>query len=84
MFFKPLELQIMNTESFRLLNCIQDLVLIGALNEKFDANLGPLIWGATVLIFEPLGAIKYRFAVATVLIMMSTGLWILRKVPDAR
>jgi UMF1 family MFS transporter len=55
-----------------------------ALTGKMAAVVGPLIWGITVLVFEPLGVIKYRFAVGTVLIMMVTGLWILRKVPDAR
>jgi hypothetical protein len=48
------------------------------------AVIGPLIWGLTVIVFGPLGAIKYRFAVGSVLIMMITGFFILRGVPDAR
>jgi hypothetical protein len=43
-----------------------------------------VIWGLTVLIFDPLGPIKYRFAVGSVLAMMITGFLIMRKVPDAR
>jgi MFS-type transporter involved in bile tolerance (Atg22 family) len=48
------------------------------------AVIGPIIWGVTVWIFGPLGTIKYRIAVGSVLLMMITGLVILRKVPDAR
>jgi len=55
-----------------------------ALTGRMAAVIGPLIWGLTIVIFGPLGAIKYRFAVGSVLIMMITGLIILRKVPDAR
>jgi UMF1 family MFS transporter len=55
-----------------------------ALTGRMAAVIGPLIWGVTVLAFGSLGAIKYRFAVGSVLIMMITGFVILRKVPDAR
>ncbi len=55
-----------------------------ALTGRMAAVIGPLIWGLTVLAFGSLGAIKYRFAVGSVLLMMTTGLIILRRVPDAR
>jgi len=55
-----------------------------ALTGRMAAVIGPIIWGVTVWIFGPLGTIKYRFAVGSVLLMMITGLVILRKVPDAR
>jgi UMF1 family MFS transporter len=55
-----------------------------ALTGRMAAVVGPLIWGLTVLVFSPLGADKYRFAIGSVLIMMITGLIILRRVPDAR
>jgi UMF1 family MFS transporter len=55
-----------------------------ALSGRMAAVIGPVIWGLTVLIFSPLGALKYRFAVGSVLVMMLAGFFILRKVPDAR
>jgi UMF1 family MFS transporter len=55
-----------------------------ALSGRTAAVIGPIIWGLTVLLFGPLGAIKYRFAVGSVLLMMIAGFFILRKVPDAR
>ncbi len=55
-----------------------------ALTGRMAAVIGPIIWGATVAGFSFLGPMKYRFAIGTVLIMMITGLIILRKVPDAR
>ena len=55
-----------------------------ALSGRMAAVIGPIIWGLTVLAFEPLGAVKYRFAVGSVLAMMTAGFLILRKVPDAR
>jgi UMF1 family MFS transporter len=55
-----------------------------ALTGRMAAVIGPIIWGLTVLIFGPLGPVKYRFAVGSVLLMMIAGFLILRKVPDAR
>jgi len=55
-----------------------------ALTGRMAAVVGPLIWGVTVIAFGPLGAVKYRFAVGSVLIMMITGFTILWRVPDAR
>ncbi|UCE66147.1 MAG: MFS transporter [Candidatus Zixiibacteriota bacterium] len=55
-----------------------------ALSGRMAAVIGPIIWGLTVLVFGALGAIKYRFAVGSVLIMMVAGFFVLRKVPDAR
>jgi MFS transporter, UMF1 family len=55
-----------------------------ALTGRMAAVIGPNIWSLTLVIFGSLGMIKYRFAVGSVLVMMIVGLWILRKVPDAR
>lgn len=55
-----------------------------ALSGRMAAVIGPVIWGLIVLSFDSFGAIKYRFAVMSVLIMMIIGFLILRKVPDAR
>jgi UMF1 family MFS transporter len=78
------------TERPLLINLIADNEKLGgyfglfALTGRMAAVIGPVIWGVTVALLGSLGVIKYRFAVATVLIMMFTGLVILRKVPDAR
>lgn len=55
-----------------------------ALTGRMAAVIGPVIWGVIVAGFGFMGPIKYRFAVGSVLVMMTTGLLILRKVPDAR
>lgn len=55
-----------------------------ALTGRMAAVIGPIIWGLTVAGFSFLGPLKYRLAVGSVLLMMITGLMILRKVPDAR
>jgi UMF1 family MFS transporter len=55
-----------------------------ALTGRMAAVIGPIIWGVTVLVFGYLGADKYRLAVGSVLLMMTAGFFILRKVPDAR
>lgn len=52
------------------------------LTEKFATVIGPLIWGLTVLIFEPLGIIRYRIAVGMLLFFMCCGLFVLTKVPE--
>ncbi len=55
-----------------------------ALSGRMAAVAGPVIWGLTVLLFDAYGPAKYDFALGSVLIMMVIGLFILRKVPDAR
>jgi UMF1 family MFS transporter len=55
-----------------------------ALSGRMAAVIGPIIWGMTVLAFDSLGAVKYRFAVGSILAMMIAGFLIMRKVPDAR
>jgi UMF1 family MFS transporter len=55
-----------------------------ALSGRMAAVIGPVIWGLTVLLFDSWGPQKYNFAIGSVLVMMIIGLWILRKVPDAR
>lgn len=54
------------------------------LTEKFATVIGPLIWGLTVLIFEPLGIIRYRIAVGMLLLFMCLGLFVLTKVPKEK
>jgi UMF1 family MFS transporter len=51
---------------------------------KFGFICGPLVWGGVVRAFEPMGQIKYRVAVASLLIFIATSLWLLRKVPASR
>jgi len=55
-----------------------------ALSGRMAAVIGPVIWGVIILVFDSWGAVKYRFAVGSVFVMMLTGFFILRKVPDAR
>jgi len=51
---------------------------------KFGFILGPLVWGAIVLMFSGLGIHKYRIAVCSLLLFLSGGLYLLRKVPSRR
>ena len=51
-----------------------------ALSGRLAAVIGPIIWGLTVKLGEPLGNLKYRFAVASMSIMMLIGYLLLRKV----
>jgi UMF1 family MFS transporter len=55
-----------------------------ALSGRMAAVAGPIIWGLIVLVFDSLGAVKYRIAVGSVLAMMIAGFFVMRKVPDAR
>ncbi len=41
--------------------------------------VGPLVWGFTVRVAEPLGYGKYRVAVGTLLAMMMVAVWLVRK-----
>ncbi len=50
---------------------------------KFSAVTGPLIWGVTLLVFEPrLGVDAYRLAILAQLILMFAGIAVLRGVSD--
>jgi len=51
---------------------------------KFGFILGPLVWGAIVLMFSGLGIHKYRIAVCSLLFFIAGGLYLLRKVTDTR
>jgi UMF1 family MFS transporter len=51
---------------------------------KFGFILGPLVWGAIVWAFGGLGNLKYRIAICSLLLFLSGGLYLLRKVPDNR
>jgi len=55
-----------------------------ALSGRLAAVIGPLIWGLVILFAEPLGTIKYKFAIEALFLMMVVGIIILRKIPDAR
>ncbi len=73
-----------------LINLINDPGKLGeffglyALSGRLAAVIGPLIWGLIVYFAEPLGTIKYKFAIEALFLMMVVGLIILRKIPDAR
>ncbi len=44
---------------------------------------GPLVWGVTVALFEPLGGtIKHRLAVASLALFIGTGWWLLTRIND--
>jgi UMF1 family MFS transporter len=50
---------------------------------KFSAVTGPLIWGITLLVFEPIiGIDAYRLAILAQLILMFAGMAVLRGVSD--
>jgi UMF1 family MFS transporter len=49
---------------------------------KFGFILGPLVWGSIVWAFGGLGVLKYRIAIASLLLFLAGGLYILRKVPN--
>ncbi|KPJ67367.1 MAG: hypothetical protein AMJ43_03645 [Coxiella sp. DG_40] len=51
---------------------------------KTAAIVGSLIWGICVLVFGFLGMLKYRIAVAALLLFLTVGLIILQKVPAKR
>ena len=51
---------------------------------KFGFILGPLVWGAIVWAFSGLGILRYRIAIFSLLIFIVGGLYLLRKVPEAR
>lgn len=57
-----------------------------ALSGKMAAIMGPIVWGITVFIFGKLGydIIKYRFGVASMLLLMLIGFTVLIKVPDKK
>jgi len=73
-----------------LVNLVSDNSRLGgffglfALSGRMAAVIGPVIWGLTVMFFGPYGEVKYDFAIGSVLLMMTVGFLILRKVPDVR
>jgi len=48
---------------------------------KLAAILGPLQWGLLVRVAEPLGLLKYRIAISSLIIFFGVGLLILRTIP---
>ncbi len=56
--------------------------LIGLLSNL--AFIGLLMWGIIVFLFGPLGAVKYRIALFTLLIMLILGVIILQRAPTER
>jgi UMF1 family MFS transporter len=49
---------------------------------KIAAILGPLQWGIIVSLGEPLGLLRYRIAILSLILFFGVGLLILRKVPQ--
>ncbi|MHB9090980.1 MAG: MFS transporter, partial [Chloroflexota bacterium] len=49
---------------------------------KFSSIIGPMVWGAIVLILQPYEGIKYRVAVLSLLVLLGTGFFILQGVSD--
>ncbi len=52
------------------------------LGGKFGFVIGPLVWGLVILICEPLGMLRYRIAIFSLLLFVVAALVILRKVPE--
>lgn len=73
-----------------LINLVGDASKLGeffglyALSGRLAAVIGPLIWGLVIYFGEPLGELKYKFAIEALFLMMVVGFIVLRKVPDAR
>lgn len=55
-----------------------------ALSDKAAAVIGPLIWGLVVWLGKPLGPLRYRLAVGTLVLFVLGGLLLLRGVPERR
>lgn len=53
-----------------------------SLSGKLAAVAGPLIWGGVVLLFRPLGLVRYKFAIASLILMLAAGLVVLCGVPS--
>jgi len=51
------------------------------LGGKFGYVAGPLVWGLVILVFEPLGVVRYRIAIFSLLLFIVAAIVILRKVP---
>jgi len=51
------------------------------LGGKFGFVVGPLVWGGIILVFEPLGMVRYRIAIFSLAVFIAAALWLLRKVP---
>ena len=50
------------------------------LGGKFGFVLGPLVWGGIVLAFEPLGIVRYRIAIFSLLMFILVAMYVLKKV----
>jgi UMF1 family MFS transporter len=53
------------------------------LGGKFGSVAGPLIWGGTILLFEPYGLVSYRIAIFTLAALVMVSLMVLRGLPPA-
>jgi MFS-type transporter involved in bile tolerance (Atg22 family) len=51
---------------------------------KLSAVVGPLLFGAIVLVMDPErnGPIAYQVAILSLLVLMIVGFWIVRSVPE--
>jgi UMF1 family MFS transporter len=50
---------------------------------KFSSIFGPIIWGLIILLLEPLGLLRYRLAIISLLCFIILGYLFLRKIPDS-
>ncbi len=55
-----------------------------AFSNKAAAIVGPLLWGATVLVAEPMGPARYRLAVGVLAVMAAAGATLFLSVPERR
>jgi UMF1 family MFS transporter len=52
------------------------------LGGKFGFVVGPLLWGAIVLLLKPYGAAAYRAAILSLVVFVLVALYIMRRVPE--
>lgn len=50
---------------------------------KISSLLGPIIWGAIILFLEPIGLLRYRFAIGCLLAFIILGYLFLERIPDS-
>ena len=56
---------------------------IYGLTGRFASIFGPIIWGIIILSLEPMGLVRYRFAIASLLFFIILGYLFLKKIPDS-
>jgi UMF1 family MFS transporter len=53
-----------------------------SLSGKVSAIIGPMVWGVITYLFRDYGNLGSRLAIASLLLFVLIGMWLMRKVPD--